>query len=180
MLAGLFDASVWCCLVAAAVAAVASILFLRTRNFFYDSLALAVTEIGLILLALGILTGAAAGHSATGLWWTWNTRLTAALVCFLLYAPYLMLRNAVEEPSRRAASAAIVAIFAFFDIPVIVLAVGWWRARHVTLPSGMATPAAWNVVLVALVCCTLSWMRLRKEQARRAADAARRTSQEIG
>ena len=55
MLASVFDASVWTALAAAAVAAAASILFLRTRDFFYDALALAVTEIGLLLLAVGSL-----------------------------------------------------------------------------------------------------------------------------
>ena len=64
MLASLFDASVWAALVAAVVAAVASILFLRTRNFFYDSLALAATEIGLLLLAGGIVAGVAASRLA--------------------------------------------------------------------------------------------------------------------
>lgn len=180
MTASLFDATVWCGMLAAVVAALASIVFLRTRDFFYDSLALAVTEIGLVLLAVGIVAGSAAGHAASGLWWTWNARITAALVCFLLYAPYLMLRSAVEEPSRRASSAAIVSVLACFDIPVIVLAVGWWRARHVAVPDGMSPAALWLIVLVGVVGAAFSWMRLRKEQARRAADAARRGSQEIG
>jgi hypothetical protein len=39
------------------VAAVASILFLRTRNFLYDSVALATSEIGLAILAAGIVAG---------------------------------------------------------------------------------------------------------------------------
>jgi ABC-type transport system involved in cytochrome c biogenesis permease subunit len=74
MLASLFDASVWTALAAAAVAAIASILFLRTRNFFYDSLALAATEIGLVLLAAGIVAGSIAGRLAGGFWWTWDAR----------------------------------------------------------------------------------------------------------
>ena len=58
MLACVFDASVWTALAAASIAAIASILFLRSRNFLYDSLALATTEIGLVLLAAGIVAGA--------------------------------------------------------------------------------------------------------------------------
>jgi len=176
MLASLFDASVWAGLAAAVVAAVASVLFLRTRNFLYDSLALAATEIGLLLLAAGILSGVAANRVAGRLWWTWDARLTAALVCWLLYAPYLMLRNAIEEPSRRAASAAVLSVFAIFDAPLIGVSVYWWLARR-----GAAAPiaAGWMILPMALLGAALAWSRLRKEQRRRAADAERRTAQEM-
>ncbi len=80
MLASLFDASVWTSLAAAMLAAVSSVLFLRTRNFLYDSLALAATEAGLLLIAAGIVCGAGAGYTRAGLWWTWDSRVTTALV----------------------------------------------------------------------------------------------------
>jgi heme exporter protein C len=179
MLASLFDASVWAALAAAIVAAAASILFLRTRDFFYDALALAVTEIGLVLLAAGIVAGAVAGHAVAGLWWTWDARLTAGLVCWLLYVPCLMLRSAIEEPSRRAASAAIVSIFAFCDVPIAVVAIHWWLARHAAVASGMAAAAWWYILPIMLFGAALSWIRLRQEQRRRAQDAERRTAQEI-
>jgi heme exporter protein C len=176
MLSALFDSSVWTALAAAGVAAIASILFLRSRNFLYDSLALATTEIGLVLLAAGIVAGAIAGRLAGGFWWTWDSRLTTALVGVLLYAPYLMLRRAIEEPTRRAASAAVVSIFALFDIPLIALAVNWWLARRT-----VAAPfsAGWMILPVAIIGAALAWMRLRQEQQRRAQDAERRTAQEI-
>jgi heme exporter protein C len=176
MLADLFDASVWTSLAAVTAAAISSILFLRTRNFLYDSLALAVTEIGLIILAAGIVAGAIASRIGAGLWWTWDARITAALVGFLLYAPYLMLRRAIEEPTRRAASAAVVSIFAIFDLPIIALAVNWWLARRVTTPP---LAVNWIVLPIAILAAALAFVRLRQEQQRRAQDAARRTAQEI-
>jgi heme exporter protein C len=176
MLGPLFDAAVWNALAAAIVAAVASIVYLRTRDFFYDSLALAVTEIGLILLAVGIVAGATAGRIAAGLWWTWDSRLTTALVGFLLYAPYLMLRRAIEEPTRRAASAAVVSIFAVFNVPLIALSVHWWLARRA---AAVSLAVGWMILPVALVGILLAWIRLRQEQRRRAQDAERRISQEI-
>jgi len=176
MLAALFDSSLWTALAAAAVAAIASILFLRSRHFLYDSLALAATEIGLALLAAGIVAGAIAGRLAGGFWWTWDPRLTSALVGFLLYAPYLMLRRAIEEPTRRAASAAVVSIFALFDIPLIAVAVNWWlKRRTISLPLSIG----WTIFPVALLAAALAWIRLRHEQQRRARDAERRTAQEI-
>jgi heme exporter protein C len=179
MVAALFDSTVWAALLAALVAGVSSVLFLRTRHFFYDSLALATTEIGLIVLGAGIVAGAAAGHSTAGLWWTWNPRLTVALVCWLLYVPYLMLRGAIEEPTRRATSAAIVSILAAFDVPVIALAVNWWQSRRQHPPSGMEPGVWWILVPLLLIGLGLTSMRVRHEQARRARDAERRVSQEI-
>jgi heme exporter protein C len=176
MLASLFDAAVWISLAAALVAAGASIGFLRSRNFFYDSLALAATEIGLLVLAAGIVAGAAAGRLAGGLWWNWDPHLTAALVAFLLYAPYLMLRRAIEEPSRRAASAAVVSVFAIFDVPIIAITVNWWLGRHTT-PAPIA--AGWLILPVGALGAALAWVRLRHEQQRRAKDAERRSAQEL-
>ena len=176
MLAALFAASVWAALASALVAAVASVLFLRTRNLLYDALGLAATETGVLLLTAGIVAGAAAGRMAAGLWWTWDASLTAALVCFLLYAPYLMLRKAIEEPSRRAASAAVVSLFAVFDVPLIGIAIHWWLARR---GGSIAMGASWYIAPVVLLGAALAWMRLTREQRRRAEDAARRTAQEI-
>jgi heme exporter protein C len=176
-----FDASVWFAVVAALVAVVSGILFLRTRDFFYDTLALAVTKAGVALLAAGIVAGAIADHSAAGLWWTWDARLTAALVGWLLYASYLMLRAAIEEPSQRAAAAAVVSIFAFFDAPLAVLAVRWWLAHHAAPGQSAALRAApwWAILLVMLFGATLAWTRFRQERRRRAIDAERRTAQEL-
>jgi heme exporter protein C len=176
MLSSLFDASVWTGLAAAAVAAVASFLFLRTRNFFYDSLALASTEIGLVLLAAGLLAGATASRLAGGFWWTWDSRLTSALIGFLLYAPYLMLRQAVEEPTRRASAAAVVSILAIFNVPLMMVALNWWLAAR-TKSEPIA--AGWMIVPMAVLGAVLAWIRLGHEQQRRAHDAAVRVDQEI-
>ena len=177
MLASLFAASLWAALAAAIVSAIASLLFLRTRNFFHDSLALASTEIGLLILAAGIVAGVAASRMAGGLWWTWNAQLTTALVCFLLYAPYLMLRQAIEEPTRRASSAAVVSLFAIFNVPAIVVVVNWWLAHkgvQAAMPDAVAYLPPLFVFGIALAA-----FRFRQEQRRRAADAVRRTAQEI-
>lgn len=176
MLASVFDASVWVALAAALVSAIASILFLRTRDFVHDSLALAASEIGLLILAAGIVAGTIAGRSAHGLWWNWDARVTTALVCFLLYAPYLMLRQAVEEPTRRAASAAVVCIFAICDVPAIAVLVHWWLSKN-----GVGTTLAptWFIAPLLILAAALAWSRFRQEQRRRAQDAERRTMQEI-
>ena len=82
-------------------ALVASVLFLITRNFKYDGAAVAVTEVGLAFLAANLVTGSIWGRQIWGIWWTWDARLTSALVCWLLYAGYLMLAG--HDQARRQA-----------------------------------------------------------------------------
>ena len=176
MLSALFHASIAAGCLAAIVSAVASVLFLRTRNFSFDSVALAATEIGLLILAAGIAAGTIDRRIGGGQWWSWDAGLTSALVCFLLYAPYLMLRNAIEEPTRRASSAAVVSIFAIFDTPFIVAGVQRWLAR--TAIAVEFDQVIWWAVVLA-IGAGLAIVRFRQEQRRRAEDAARRTSQEL-
>ena len=107
-----------------------SILFLITKNFKFDALAVAVTEVGLAFLAANLVTGSIWGRIIWGIWWAWDARLTSALVCWLLYAGYLMLRHAIEEPTQRATFAAVFSIFAFIDVPIVIFSIKWWRTQH--------------------------------------------------
>src|SRR5579871_2323393 len=88
------------------VALVASIGFLVTKKYSYDSMAVAAVEVGTMFCALNLITGSIWGREAWGIWWAWDARLTSQLICFLLYAGYLILRPAIEEPTQRATFAA--------------------------------------------------------------------------
>ena len=136
-------------LTASAVALVASVLFLITRNFKYDALAVAVTEVGLALLAGNLVTGSIWGRQIWGIWWAWDARLTSALVCWLLYAGYLMLRQAIEEPTQRATFAAVFSIFAFIDVPIVIFSIKWWRTQHPqpVFWAGGSFPPDWTTAL---------------------------------
>jgi len=169
---------------AAGVAVAASLLFLRTRDFKYDDLAVAATEVGLAFLAVHLATGAIWGRTVWGTWWSWDAGLTTALVCWLLYAAYLMLRHVVDEPTRRATFAAVVSILAFVDVPIVYVAIRWWRAPHphpalwnfASMPSGWTAIMLGNVAAMTLLGALLTGLRLRQEEARREIDYVRRTA----
>src|SRR4051812_24375846 len=112
------------------VALVTSIAFLATKNFKYDAVAVAVTEVGLAFLLGNLVTGSIWARIIWGVWWAWDVRLTSALVCWLLYAGYLMLRRAIEEPTQRATFAAAFSIFAFIDVPIVYLSIRLFRTQH--------------------------------------------------
>jgi heme exporter protein C len=164
------------------VALVASVLFLVTRNFQYDALAVSVTEVGLALLAGNLITGSIWGHVAWGVWWAWDARLTSALICWLLYAGYMMLRRAIEEPTQRATFAAVFSIFAFIDVPIVFFSIKWWRTQHPqpvfwgggSFPPDWAEVFWWNMLAMVLLGVVLTMVRLRQEDAQRELDALRR------
>ena len=169
-------------MMAAGIALVASVLFLITKNFKYDALAVAVTEVGLALLAGNLVTGSIWGRQAWGVWWAWDARLTSALVCWLLYAGYLMLRRSIEEPTQRATFAAVFSIFAFIDVPIVIFSIKWWRTQHPqpvfwgggSFPPDWLPHFFWNVLAIALVAAVMVDVRLRQEESQRELDSLRR------
>lgn len=168
--------------VGALVALGASIGWLTTRRMRFDSLAVAVTEVSLAFLAANLITGSIWGRIIWGIWWTWDARLTSALVCWLLYAGYLMLRRAIEEPTQRATIAAVYSIFAFVDVPIVVFSIKWWRTQHPqpVFWGGGSFPADWyvtallNLLAMVLLGVVLTAVRLRQEETQREIDAMRR------
>ncbi|HTX35894.1 MAG TPA: cytochrome c biogenesis protein CcsA [Bryobacteraceae bacterium] len=168
----------------AAASLIGSVMFLLTRNFKYDALAVSVTEVGLAFLAANLVTGSIWGRVIWGIWWTWDARLTSALVCWLLYAGYLMLRHAIEEPTQRATFAAVFSIFAFIDVPIVIFSIKWWRTQHPqpvfwgggSIPGDWYLAALLNLLAMVLLGIVLTVVRLRQEEAQREIDSLRRTA----
>ena len=166
------------------VAMVCSALYLITRNLRLDSVAAAVTEVGVVFAAVNLVTGSIWGRIIWGIWWTWDARLTSMLVCWLLYAGYLMLRRAIDEPTQRARLSAVLSIFAFVDVIIVWKSIEWWRTQHPGpvlsirngggMAPGMESPLWWNVLAMALVATSLVLLRMRQEGIRREIDALRR------
>jgi heme exporter protein C len=170
-------------LLAFVVAVAMSVLLLRTKALRFDSLAVSATQVGMIFLVINIAAGAAWSRIATDIWWTWDPAVTSALVTALLYASYLMLRRALEEPSQRAAFSAVWSIFCFLDIQIIIAAVYRWRSRHphpalwADLPAGWRGPLAGSTAGMLALAALFYWFRVRQETARRERESARRLEQ---
>ncbi len=163
------------------VALIASIGFLVTKKFSYDSVAVAAVEVGTMFCALNLITGSIWGREAWGIWWAWDGRMTSQLICFLLYAGYLILRPAIEDPTQRATFAAVLAIFSFADVPIVYFSIQWWRTQHPSpvlttggLAPGMGLPLIGMAVAFALLGTALMLVRLQQENMSREIDSLRR------
>jgi heme exporter protein C len=167
---------------ASGVALIASVLFLVTKNFFFDALAVSVTEVGLAFLAANLVTGSIWARPIWGIWWTWDARLTSALVCWILYASYLMLRHAIDEPTQRATFSAVFSVFCFIDVPIVIFSIKWWRTQHPqpvfwgggSIPADWFALAAWQLLAMLLLGTMLTILRVRDEESQREIESIRR------
>lgn len=113
----------------------ASIVYLAVRNHNQkramkaDALALSCAEMGLAFCTVGLATGSIWARAAWGIWWTWDARLTSALMLWLIYIAYLLLRRFAAGPQMRTL-AAVMAIFGFVDVPIVYMSTRWWRTQH--------------------------------------------------
>jgi heme exporter protein C len=108
----------------------ASVAYLWTRNRTWDHVARAAAETGILFCTLVLITGPIWAKPAWGIWWTWEARLTTTLILWLLLVASLMVRDYAQNRDLGARLAAIVAIVAAVDVPIIHKAVTWWRGQH--------------------------------------------------
>ena len=127
----------WVGFLAFLVGAVAGVLYLTSGREKWDVIGVSSIEIGLTFTTIGLITGSIWARPTWNTWWTWEPRLTTAAVGWLMYLAYLMLRSAIDNPERRARLAAVFSIVAFLDVPVVFMAIRWWRTIHpVVIGSG--------------------------------------------
>jgi heme exporter protein C len=169
-------------------ALVASVIYLVRRHARCDDLAVSATEIGVVFTVAGLVTGMIWARIIWGIWWTWDARLTGALVCLLVYAGYLMLRRAIEEASARAKNSAVLSVFAFTSVIITYKAIDWWRTQHPQpvlsfrtggeqIDPAMESMVFQNWLAFLLLAAVFLALRIRQEQLQREIDALRQQAQ---
>src|SRR3712207_6747329 len=109
----------WNAYLAFFVVFVASIVYLGRRGPWWDWLARASAEVGLLFTTLVLITGSLWARPIWGTWWSWDARLTTTLMLWFIYVGYLMLRSYVADEQRAARFSAILGIIGFLDVPII-------------------------------------------------------------
>jgi heme exporter protein C len=113
-----------------------------------------------------LITGPIWAKPVWFIWWTWSPRLTASLILCLLYIAYMLIRNYIEDPDRRAMVSAVFGIVAFVDAPLVWFSIRWWRDIHPSpmLETGGLSPAmrpAFYVCLTAFLVLLVYLLRRR-------------------
>ncbi len=114
------------------VTAVASVGYLwpRTRSLTWDRIAGASAEIGIVFMAIALITGSIWGSISWGTYWVWDARLTSTAFLFVTYVGYLAVRRLGGSLAARGRRSAIVALLAVLEVPIVHYSVEWWRPLH--------------------------------------------------
>ena len=168
----------WGGMVAFIVAAVVGIIYLRTSDLKWDVIGLASVELGMVMMLIAIISGSIWAQPTWNTWWTWDPRLTTVTIMELVYAAYLMLRQGIDEPEKRARFGAIYAIVGMITVPLTFFSIRYARTIHpVIIGSGDPTAAGsfdmtgpmqttffFSLFTFTIISITLLWYRVRLGQ----------------
>jgi len=120
----------WVAMMCYGLMAIASLLGLVNRHPLADVAAKAAAPLGATFTALALITGSLWGKPMWGAYWVWDARLTSFLLLLFLYLGYIALWNAIEDETRAARAAAILALVGVVNLPIIEFSVDWWNTLH--------------------------------------------------
>ncbi len=121
----------WVAMMAYGLMAVsASLSVSMNRHPLADVAAKTAAPLGALFTALALITGSLWGKPMWGAYWVWDARLTSFLLLLFLYLGYIALWNAIEDETRAARAAAILALVGVVNLPIIEFSVDWWTTLH--------------------------------------------------
>ena len=122
----------WTAYVAFSITTVASLLWLwpKTRKPFYDQIAGASAEIGIVFTFLALATGSIWAKVTWSAWWIWDARTTSTALLLFMYLGVLAIRTIPATAAMRAQRSAFTALIAFVNVPLVHFSVKLWRTQH--------------------------------------------------
>jgi heme exporter protein C len=125
----------WCGLAACLAMGACSAAYMIRRDLVWDYWSQASTEVACLCFTITLASGSLWAHEAWGVWWTWEARLTSALVLWLILAGICLARASADDLQSRARLGAILAILAICDLPILIMATRWFRGVHPVAPQ---------------------------------------------
>jgi heme exporter protein C len=154
-----------CALVGFVIAAVQSIMHLRTGDSKWDMRSYVSIHISIIFGVAVLVTGAIWAKASWGKWFVWEEpTLVSFLIVFLLYCTYYPLRYAIEDRDRQARYASVFAITAGAFVPLNFMAVrmadSLVHPRVFATADGGLTPKMTLTFAICFVGMGLLWQTL--------------------
>jgi heme exporter protein C len=153
---------------------IASALYLFKGSQRADYYAVAGAELAVVFGLIGLTTGPLWARKAWGVWWEWDVKLTLALIVWLTFVAYLLLRRYGGPGSEKLAAG--VGLFGAANIPFVYYSVNWWRTIHPkttvvpTLGPGMRGTFWFCVTAFMLLMVLIVALRVRLERQRALVD----------
>jgi heme exporter protein C len=156
------------------VCGIASAVYLFRRRAAADHVAVAAAEMVVVFGLIGLVTGPIWARKAWGVWWQWDARLTSALVLWMIFVAYMLLRRYGGPGSDRLSAG--LALFGMANVPFVYWSVNVWRTLHpktsvvMTLAPGMRPAFWWCTFAFVSLFLALMAARVRLEKQRAALD----------
>lgn len=168
-------ATAWVGMIGFIIAAIVAIIYLITKDLKWDTINVAAVEISLVFFFIAIVLGPIWARPAWGTWWTWEPRLTTAAILEMIYLAYLLLRQGIEDPERRARFGAVYTIFGGLSVPLTFLSIRLFRTIHpviigaggsekMNMTDDMVITMLFNIAAFSVIFITLFWHRIRLGQ----------------
>jgi len=124
--------TIWVAYLAFGLTAVCSAVYLsgKNRSLAWDRVAGASGEIGVLFVAVSLVTGSLWGRLTWGTYWVWDARLTSTAFLFITYIGYLAVRRLGGTHRQRARRSSVLALLAIVEIPLVHFSVRLWRSLH--------------------------------------------------
>ena len=168
-------ATAWVGMLGFTVAAVVAVIYLRTKDMKWDMIELAAVEISLVFFLIAIVLGSIWARPIWNTWWTWEPRLSTAAFLELFYLAYLLLRDGIEDPERRARFGAVYTLIGVVAVPITFLSIRVLRSIHpvvfgsagdtsMGMTGEMYFTMFFSIIVFSIVFVTLFWHRIRLGQ----------------
>ena len=168
----------WVGALAFLVTLIVGVIYLVRGEQRWDQVAVSSVEIGIVFTFINIVTGSIWARPIWNTWWTWDPRLVTATIMELIYIAYMMLRQGIDDPDRRARFSAIYGIVGFISVIMTFASIRIFRTIH-PIVVGSSDPTAlgafdmnaemrmaffFSLFTFTLVYFTLLWYRLLIQQ----------------
>jgi heme exporter protein C len=147
-----------------------SVAYLLLPTDRADAIAKAGAELSVVYGLCVLVTGPLWAAKAWGFYWTWDPRLTTAMLSFLIYVAYLVLRAFTGDGPGERRFAAALGILGAANLPIIHFSVQKWGGQHPTVVTsqggGLQHPdmklAFWlGMAGFTFLTVALLWARVR-------------------
>lgn len=137
-----------------------------------DAFARAGAEAAVVFGAIVLTTGPLWGAKAWGAFWTWDPRLTTALLSVLIYVAYLVLRAFAGDGDGERRFSAALGVLGAANLPIIHFSVQKWGGQHPMVITGrggglqhpdMKLALSLGFLAFTLLAILLVWARTRVE-----------------
>ncbi len=123
-------------------------------------MASAIAITGAMFTFLSLVTGSLWGKPTWGTWWVWDARMTSTLILLFLYAGFISLQAAIDDPRRADKAGAVLALVGVINVPIIYFSVQWWNTLHQgatirLLGKPSIAPPMLAALLIMLAACWL-------------------------